>query len=454
MESERLELKESWHSECLETICAFANGSSVGKLIIGKKDNGEVVGVQNAKKLLEEIPCTVRNLMNLYPRVEEVTENGKTCIVVTVEPRSTAVDLRGVYYVRSGSSTVRLTGQDMRLFLLEKEGLVWTNLISKTAKLSDISPEAVSTFIKRGQEVKRISSAADPNDIESVLKRYRLMTDDGITNAAAVLFGKDPATVSRAAVTKIGLFAKKGGRPLMEDIIEGPVIFQPDETMRRLLDKYIQPRFRLKDHLTRIEVYQYPPEVLREAVLNSIIHRQYMGVEHTTISVYPDSVEIYNPGSFPKGWTAAALLAERKSKPSNPLIAEVFHDIGAIEAWGVGLSLMRDECKKAGIPEPVYESNADGIRIIFESGPWSDTGEDVTEFTLGKGFTPLEHKVYKAIAEGKYTTSKNMASSLGTSLSTIERATSKLRDLNLIQRIGNNRSGNWELAVQPDKKNS
>jgi len=301
MESQNEEWKEGWSDNYLDTICAFANSQTGGRLIIGKKDNGDIVGIRNFKKLMTEIPNTVKNLMNFYPSVEYVTENGKTYLIVTVEPQHEAVDLRGVYYKRSGSTTVRITGGELRDFLMEKGGLVWTNLISKEAKLSDISPEAVSTFIKRGQEIGHISSVANPDDIEGVLRRYRLMTDDGITNAAAVLFGKDPVAVSHAAVTKIGLFAKNSGRILMEDIIEGPIVFQPDETMKRLLEKYTQPRFRLKDHLTRVEAYQYPPKGLREAILNSVVHRQYMSSQHTTISVYPDSVRIYNPGSLPKG---------------------------------------------------------------------------------------------------------------------------------------------------------
>ena len=109
--------------------------------------------------------------------------------------------------------------------------------------------------------------------MEGVLRTYDLMTDEGIRKAGAILFGKRPRGISYAAVTKIGLFAKKGGMILMKDIIDGPVISQPDETLKRLLDKYTQPRFRLKNYIERIEVYRYPPKALREAILNAVIHR-------------------------------------------------------------------------------------------------------------------------------------------------------------------------------------
>ena len=446
MESEQIEWKESWSDNYLETICAFANSQSGGRLIIGKNDKGEIVGIRNAKKLLVEIPNTVNNLMNFYPTVEAFEEEGKTFVIVTIKPQDTAVDLRGVCYRRSGSTTVRVTGRDLIPFIMEKGGLVWTGLTSKKAKISDISPEAVSAFIKKGQEVKRISPSADPNDVEGVLRHYDLMTDEDITNAGAVLFSNKPTRFSYAAVTKIGLFATKNGRLLMEDIIDGPVIFQPDETLKRLLDKYTQPRFRLKDHLTRVEAYQYPPDALREAIINAVVHRQYMSRQQTTIRVYPNSVEIYNPGNLPKGWTEETLVAKHDSEPANPLIAQVFHDMGLIEEWGVGISFIREECEKAGIPEPLYEVDIDGVRIIFRSGPWSDTGEDVTEPSVIEGLKPLEYEIYKAIAEGRYTTAENMAISSGFSVRTVYSALYKLRDANLIQRVGSDKKGTWELS--------
>jgi len=445
MESQQEEWKESFREEALNTINGFAN-SHGGTLIVGKRDDGEIIGVRNAKKLLEEIPNTVNNLMHFYPDVEErIMENGKTCVIVTVKSQKRAVDVRGVYYRRSGSNTVKVTGDELALLILHKTGSSWTNLITDKVKLSDLSKDAVSIFIKRGQEAKRISSAADPNDIEGALRRYKLMTDEGITNAAAVLFANEPKFVSRAAVTKIGLFEKKGGRLLMEDIIDGPIVFQPEEVMDRLTEKYVQPRFDIEG-VYRVVKYRYPLKALREAVNNAIIHREYLSSEHTTIRVYPDSVEIYNPGSLPEGWTAEKLLTINKSKPANPLIAEIFHDMDLIEAWGVGVSLIQDECEKARIPKPVYEVDDSGIKIIFRSEPWSEGKESEPVTVIFDDLTPFEIEVYKAIEEGKYTTSKDVALLLGSSERGVRRATDKLKAIGRIRREGNNRSGKWETA--------
>jgi len=118
--------------------------------------------------------------------------------------------------------------------------------------------------------------------------------------------------------------------------------------------------------------------------------------------------------------------------------------MGAIEAWGVGLYMIQEECEKAGIPQPTYEAVGDGVRVIFNSGPWSDTGEEVTKQSAIEGLTPLETEIYKMIAEGRYTIIEEAAKSLGSSTKTVYRATMKLSDMKLIRRVGSKKSGLWE----------
>jgi ATP-dependent DNA helicase RecG len=127
MESETEEWKETWRKEYLDAICAFANYEG-GLMIIGKRDNGEIIGVSNPQKMLEEIPNSVRNALRFSPKVRTVTENGKILVHVMVEPQKRAVDYEGTYYTRSGSTTVSLTGRQLVDFLLEKEGIPWADL--------------------------------------------------------------------------------------------------------------------------------------------------------------------------------------------------------------------------------------------------------------------------------------------------------------------------------------
>ena len=85
MENQNIEWKESWRSEYLKWICGFANAQG-GELVIGKSDRGEVVGIDNARKLLEAIPNQVRDLMGILVDVDLYLRDGLDYLVIKVEP--------------------------------------------------------------------------------------------------------------------------------------------------------------------------------------------------------------------------------------------------------------------------------------------------------------------------------------------------------------------------------
>jgi ATP-dependent DNA helicase RecG len=103
---------------------------------------------------------------------------------------------------------------------------------------------------------------------------------------------------------------------------------------------------------------------LREAILNSIIHKKYEG---TTIflSVYDDRLTIWNPGGLPDDLTMEQLKNKHRSIPRNRLIADVFFMAGYIEAWGRGIEVMQEGCRGYGIPDPVIIEEEGGIEVTF-----------------------------------------------------------------------------------------
>ena len=438
MESQDEEWKEAWKDDYLDTICAFANGANGGKLIIGKKDNGEIVGVRNAKKLLEEIPNTVKNLMNFYPSVEAVSEGGKTLIVITVEPQEEGVDLRGSFFIRSGSTTVKLGGRQLKRFLLLKSDMSWTDLPAEKIKIEDLSQEAIDLFLKKGNESGRMSPEAAASDRESLLRRYDLMDDEGLRISGAVLFHPTPVKVSYATGAKIGAF-DEDDRLLRDDRIRGPIISQPDRVMRILLDKYVQGRYELKG-LQNLLVYPYPEKALREAVVNATVHRDYSDNMDTSVRVYPDRVEILNPGWLPEGWTEDNVLNKHSSKPMNPAIAHAFYDMGYSEGWGSGIPMMQRECEAMGLPHPEYNVSIYGVEIVFKLPPKEDEFANALKV---KGLNDTESKVYQAICEGSVTTLSEISEASGVSKSSVKRALGSLTKKELIIRAGNNRTGKW-----------
>jgi len=439
-ESQTTEWKESWRNDNLKTLCAFANTDG-GKMIIGKDDRGKVIGVRNQKDLLAEIPNTVYNVLGFSPEVRELIEEGKTIIEIVVKPQNEAISFNGSFYIRSGSTSVSLKGSQLQHFLLRKWGISWANLPETKIKMEQLSQEAINFFVKKGTEVGRMSPEAAKCDTESLLKNYELMDKDGLLKSGALLFKDRPYTISNGASVRIGAFTE-GGRLLRHDLVECPVILQPDRVMDVIKDKYIQGTDEV-DWLMRIRKYPYPMRALREAVLNGIIHKDYSSVVETTVCVFPNHVEIANPGNLPQGWTGENMLTRHASRPPNKNIARVFYEMGYIERFGSGIKMMSDECKAMGLPLPEYEIFDDIVRVIFRLPGKKNELIPENKAVDASFLTPTEQLIYGIISEGAAITREEIALMADVSLTTVKRTIIKLVETGYIKRIGEDKNGRW-----------
>jgi len=101
-ESQNIEWKKSWQDDYLKWICGFANAEG-GRIYIGKDDEGQVTGVKDARKLLEDLPNKIRDQLGLMPPINLLQENGKAFLGIIVESSTVPISLRGSYYWRSGA---------------------------------------------------------------------------------------------------------------------------------------------------------------------------------------------------------------------------------------------------------------------------------------------------------------------------------------------------------------
>lgn len=121
IENQNKEFKTIWKDEYLAWICAFAN-SDGGVLYIGVDDNGQVVGVQNVKKLLKDIPNKIKSTLDILPKVSALQYNDVYYLEIVVNKYSSVVSYQGKIFVRSGSNTLELTGLELERFLLMNHG--------------------------------------------------------------------------------------------------------------------------------------------------------------------------------------------------------------------------------------------------------------------------------------------------------------------------------------------
>ncbi len=445
MESQTKEWKESWDKECLKTICAFANTDG-GVMTIGVKDNGDVVGVRDPQKLLKVISDTIKNKIGIMPSVKIVDKGGKVCITITVKREDRRIDMDGIFYKRSGSTTHRVTGEELKSWIMEEAPLYWTDMHAKNVKIERLSQEAIKFFVKKGLSSMRMSPMAAESSTETLLRNYELMDDEGLRNSAAILFLENPAKAYTPASVKIGDLSESG-RLLRHDEVDCPLVFMPDRVMDLLLNKYLRGVDDIVG-LMRVTKYPYPEKALREAVMNAIIHRNYWGVGLTYVRVYPDRIEISNPGRLPHGWTKKNLFNKHSSVPLNPSIAHVFYDMGYVERWGSGIEMMRDECRAMNLPDPEYNITKGNVEIVFRLAPKEPVKGIPEKADALDELTAVELDVYNLIAGGDVNTQIEMAELLNVSVMTLRRATTKLTEMGLIERTGSKKSGKWVVKTK------
>ena len=127
-ENQNIEYKSKWRDEYLKWICGFANANG-GTIFIGKDDDGEIIGVENAKQLLEEIPNKVRDILGIIVDVNLHETKQGDYIEIAVDPYPNPVNYKGQYHYRSGSTKQELKGAALDKFLLQKSGKRWDGVI-------------------------------------------------------------------------------------------------------------------------------------------------------------------------------------------------------------------------------------------------------------------------------------------------------------------------------------
>lgn len=153
-----------------------------------------------------------------------------------------------------------------------------------------------------------------------------------------------------------------------QDVIEGNLFAQVERTMDLLCTKYSRAAISYEG-IYRRETPSAPVEVLREAVLNAVAHRDYAHSAPIQIRVYDHRIALWNPGSLPLDWTLDKLMGAHASAPHNPAIANALFRAGMVEAWGRGIGNIMGVCRVAGMVEPQWVPEPGGLRLEFVFTP-------------------------------------------------------------------------------------
>jgi ATP-dependent DNA helicase RecG len=368
-EQQNIEYKQSWHDDYLKWICGFANAQG-GVIFIGKDDNGKVVGLSDYKKLMDEIPNKVRDLMGILVDVNLHEEKGLHYIEIITQPYAVPISLRGRYYYRSGSTKQELIGAALTDYLLRKSGKTWDEVTEPTATINDIDDSSLKSYVAAALHSGRISDVEGLNTTD-ILAKLRLTDDNGnFKRAAIVLFGKNPAKFYNNCVVKIGRFGKDSSELRFQEVVEGNIIQMLKEVPEQLNRKFFIRKISFEG-MQRIERGEYPVAALREMLLNALVHRNYLGSSVVQMRMFDHYINIWNEGELPPGISTDTLKRQHPSRPRNLLIADVCFKGGYIDAWGSGTLKIIDTCRQAGLPDPEIIEQDGGILVTLFKNKYS-----------------------------------------------------------------------------------
>ncbi|MFZ6665215.1 ATP-binding protein [Peijinzhouia sedimentorum] len=396
-EHQNIEWKEFWHNDHFKWVCGFANAQG-GTLFVGIDDQGNIKHLNNAKKLLENLPNQIRDLLGLMVDVNLHSKNGEDFLEIVVEPYPFPISLRGKYYYRSGSTLQELKGAALTKFLLQRQGKKWDGVPIPNVTADDLKNNTFDFFRKKATKSKRL----EPEDLDGtnqdLLESLQLYLEDEkmLKRAALLLFHPKPEKYVTGAYIKIGYFENEADL-IFQDEAHGNLFEQIEQTMDLLFSKYIKALISYEG-ISRVETYEYPREAIREALLNAVAHKDYSGGAPIQIKVYKDRILIWNDGQLPENWTVSNLLNKHSSKPYNPDIANTLFRSGYIESWGRGIEKMMNYCQEAKIPMPIYLFEASDFLVEFRKDIYNE------EYLSGLGLNERQIKAVLYLRENSFIT--------------------------------------------------
>ena len=370
-EGEEVEFKESFPGteDVARIICSFANVSG-GTLIIGVSDDGKITGISgNLDEMQKKVSVSVQDIKSAPHISQQIFDmHGKKVLFISVpKPGDNNFHtFKGVLYARIGSTSPKLEGQTMLEFLRQRQILCFDELVSE-AKLEDIDEDKVKNYLRLINRDVYLKA----HSVSDFLLSQKLAKGDQlkIKNAAVLFFAKEPMSFIPQAEVKLVKFAGIEAVDIVtHKVLQGNILEQIDLAID-FVRQNISKQFRLSpDSPRREDIYEYPPFVIRESIVNAVAHRDYFSRDGIQINIFDDRLEIINPGSIP-----AALPREKFGRypvQRNPLIYKLLREVDYVEGYGTGVPRMRNEMRKAGLKDPIFDFSGDffSVTLLNEKG--------------------------------------------------------------------------------------
>lgn len=482
-ENEQVEFKKTTSElkEGIISLSSMLNKSGYGILYFGVKNDGTIFGQQIGQDTTGDISRAIRNHLKprVIPQIEIVKTDGKEIIKVLVQGEDRPYSAYDRYYIRSDDEDLLMDNAQLENFFVNQkyDYSDWERQATD-CDVDDVDEELLIRYVNRGNDCGRINFLY--RDTETTLRKLELLNGDKLNNAGYFLFSK-----RKPLLLKLATYPTEE-RIRFSDMrqFKGNIFECINEAV-----KYVTNNIHWAADivgLERIETPEIPVEAFREIIVNSFAHMKVNVSSANEIYITPAKVHIYNPGPLVPGTDPDMFATGRQgSMIRNPLIATVLYYDKTIDAFGTGFERVFRLCNSASVGYE-YRNNQFGFTFDFirnrsgqanygQAAPanqlresmrypfyqlresarnnyesingWIKTMNDPESEPINKPLPKLsenEQRLMALIAESNYTKSE-LAQLLGKSVSTVQRMIKRLMDSDVIERVGSNKTGYWQL---------
>jgi len=327
---------------------------------------------------------------------------------------------------------------------LENRGLLrstpFDDSVCEGAKLRDIDNAQVADFVETAEAKGRLTLRGSRSP-KAVLQNFNLLRDGKPTNAAILLFGKNPRRFfNNAQVHCFHFLGTEKRKPIAsQQPYEGRLLEVIDQAVEFVLGK-LDRSVGIRMKSTRVPVeFEIPRAVITEAIVNAVTHRNYRHNGFVQVIVFADRIEVWNPGELPPGLTPEMLREPHGPIPRNPLIAEPLFRVKYVEKAGTGTTDMIADCREAGLPEPDFEQHGPHFVVTL----WRDWLTD--EITASLGLSDRQRQAVRFVKSNGRITSGEYQEQIGAEPRTATRDLANLVEKGVLRRNGQKRGAYYTL---------
>lgn len=358
-----------------ETCVCFANAQG-GKLVIGI-ENKESEPEANQKVNIEEMNKVVSRLRSLTDGVglanPEIIKhnNGGEYFVINILPSSRiiATTSSGKVFIRITDNCYAVKSEELTDLAAEKNAFQWELVVAQKVTIQQADAEQYNFFVNNIRKSNKVSDfIREKSDIE-ILEHYQLISPEGfLTNLGILWLG---TSAQRARLSYPITFQYLVYNEREEKIREKKYHFHQYNPMQLLLEiekEAVELTYssELSNGLFRDTIRNYPKEVIRELLINTIAHKRYTSSGDIFLEVYPDRIVFTNPGGLPLGISKDNILHERQRR--NPHLIQTLHDLKLMEGEGSGYDLVYEKLSLDAKPFPEIESTFNKMAVTVQSG--------------------------------------------------------------------------------------